>query len=217
MLEEQLYSEKDQISIIVFEVGDEAFAIDLLDVKEIIQAGQIRHLPKSFDFVEGIYNYRGDIIHIINLEKKLKLKEYLLYKKSSEEIKEPERTQESDNSEKKDEKEKSEKDEKDEKTYEIIKIDKTNGESRKKFIIIVNIESVGTIGFFVDQIHNVAHIDTNKIVGLSPIFQTSISAEYIKGILKFDDKPRILIDLGKILSETEQTSIQKELSSLIRK
>lgn len=220
MLEENLYTEKDQISIIVFEVGDEEFAIDLLDVKEIIQAGQIRYLPKSFDFVEGIYNYRGDIIHIINLEKKLKLKEYILYKKSTEKLKELEKTQESNDSEKEVEKEKieekSEKTEIDKENYEIIKTEKTNGDSRRKFIIIVNIEA-GTIGFFVDRIHNVSHININKIVGLSPIFQTGISAEYIKGIIKFDDRPRILIDLGKILSETEQISIQKELASLVRK
>ena len=69
-MQEQMYS-RDQMSIIIFEVAGEQFGIDLLDVKEIIKAGQIRRLPKSLDFVEGIYNYRGDIIHIINLKKKI--------------------------------------------------------------------------------------------------------------------------------------------------
>ena len=206
MLEEQLYGDKNTISIIVFEVGNEEFAIDLLDVKEIIQAGQIRRLPKSFGYVEGIYNYRGDIIHIINLEKKLSLKEYRLYKsikklpKETEKLKE---TKEADSTEKK------ENNEETEKTYEIIKTDKSNGDSSKQFIIIVNLES-GTIGFFVDRIQNVAHIDIKNIIGLSPIFQTGIDIQYIKGIIKFDDRPRILIDLSKILSEAEQISIQKE-------
>ena len=71
--------EIDQISILTFKIGWEEFVIDLLDVKEIIQAGQIRKLPKSIDYIDGIYNYRGEIIHVINLRKKLNLDQYLLY------------------------------------------------------------------------------------------------------------------------------------------
>ena len=71
--------EVEQVSILTFEIGWEQFVIDLLDVKEIIQAGQIRKLPKSLDFIDGIYNYRGEIIHVINLRKKLDLDKYILY------------------------------------------------------------------------------------------------------------------------------------------
>ena len=49
---EQVYADKDQMSIILFQVHSEIFAIDLLDVKEIVQSGQIRRLPKSLDFIE---------------------------------------------------------------------------------------------------------------------------------------------------------------------
>ena len=181
-MQEQMYS-RDQMSIIIFEVAGEQFGIDLLDVKEIIQAGQIRRLPKSLDFVEGIYNYRGDIIHIINLKKKLNLNEYGLYKLKKSLINET---------------------------------DENNDDSNKltqKFIIIVNINN-NNIGFYVDQIINVSNISSEEIIGLSPIFQTSIGIEYINGIIKFKDKPRILIDLSKILSEAEQLSIQQEHSML---
>ncbi len=70
--------EIDQISILTFKIGWEEFVIDLLDVKEIIQAGQIRKLPKSIDYIDGIYNYRGEIIPVIYLKKKLDLVQYLL-------------------------------------------------------------------------------------------------------------------------------------------
>jgi purine-binding chemotaxis protein CheW len=173
MSQERILKEGEQFSVILFEVGGEEFAIDLLDVQEIIQTGQIRRLPQSFDFIEGIYNYRGNIIHIINMKKKLKLSDYRIYKKD------------------------------------------TGDNSSQKFIIIVNINET-TIGFYVDRIVKVAQIDTNKLIGLSPIFQTSITnVEYVKGIIKFEDRPRIFIDLHKILSESEQLSIQQNQKSLV--
>ena len=68
-----------QVSILSFQIGWEEFCIDLYQVKEIIQAGLIRKLPKSLDYIDGIYNYRGEIIHVINLKKKLNLDQYVLY------------------------------------------------------------------------------------------------------------------------------------------
>lgn len=175
--EEVLYEASlDQISIIVFEVGWEQFAIDLLDVKEIIQSGHIRRLPKGYDFIEGIYNYRGNIIHIINLKKKLSLDEFNLYKTKGSSI---------------------------------------EGDTEKNFIIILNIDNTH-IGFHVDRIIQVAHINPEKLIGLSPIFQTGISdVSYIRGIVKFDDRPRIFIDLRRVLSEAEQTTIISDQSQSI--
>ena len=73
MYQEQIKNELDKTSVIIFEIGLEEFAIELSSIKEIVKAGQIRKLPKSLDFIDGIYNYRGDIIHILNLEKVLNL------------------------------------------------------------------------------------------------------------------------------------------------
>jgi len=174
-------TEEDKSSVIIFKIGWEEFAIELLDVKEIIQAGQIRRLPKSLDFIEGIYNYRGDIIYIINLKKKLNLDQYLLYKSKVAQDEE--------------------KDEKD---------DDENSESTQKFIVIVNVNNKN-IGFIVDRIMNVAYVNEKNLENMSPIFQTSLELSYIKNIIKFEDRPRILIDLGKVLSEAEQIIIQKEI------
>ena len=159
----QEYEGKDQISILSFKVGWEEFVVDLYDVKEILQAGNIRKLPKAQDYIDGIYNYRGEIIHIINLKKKLNLDEYVLYQSRYEKFEE-----------------------------ESI--------SKKKFIII-------------DQIISIDHVDPAEIVGLSPIFQTSVAMEFINGIIKFEDRPRIMLDLSKIFNEVE-LRIQQDLSSL---
>ncbi|MHA1987782.1 MAG: chemotaxis protein CheW [Promethearchaeota archaeon] len=168
--------EIDQISVLTFQIGWEEFVIDLLDVKEIIQAGQIRKLPKSIDYIDGIYNYRGEIIHVINLKKKLELDQYLLYKEEYSSFE-----QESNNT--------------------------------KKFIIILKVDS-DLIGFYVDQIISIDHILPEEIIGLSPIFQTSVAIEFINGIINFEDRPRVLLDLTKIFNEVEKFRVQKDLTSL---
>ena len=169
-MQEGNYMQGDQLSVVLFETEGEQFAINLYDTKEIILAGQIRKLPQSYEFVEGIYNYRGDIIHIINLSKKLNLYEYKIYRHTQNEEK-----------------------------HDVI----------SQYIIIVNINNINT-GFLVDRIIDIATIDIDLIEELSPIFQTSVGIEYIKGIIKFKDRPRILLDLSKILLEIEQVLLEKE-------
>jgi len=168
--------EIDQISILTFRIGWEEFIIDLLDVKEIIQAGQIRKLPKSIDYIDGIYNYRGEIIHVINLKKKLDLDQYLLY-------------------------------------HDKYSSFEQESSVSKKFIIILKVDS-DLIGFYVDQIISIDHILPDEVVGLSPIFQTSVAIEFIKGIINFEDRPRVMLDLTKIFIEVEKFRVQQDLSSL---
>ena len=177
MIQDQEYKNSNQVSILIFQIGWEQFVIDLVDVKEIIQAGQIRKLPKSLEYIDGIYNYRGEIIHIVNLKKKLQLNEYMLYR--------------SKNSSKEEE----------------------NYSNTKKYIIILKVDNT-LVGFYVDRIINIDHIDVNEITELSPIFQTSVAMNYIKGVIKFNERPRIMLDLGKILIEVEEFKIQQNLSSL---
>ena len=160
------------VSVVVFEVNGEQFAIDLVSAREIVQKGQIRRLPQTYDYVEGIYSYRGDIIYVINLSKKLHLDEYKALRLKNDE--------------------------------EEVHSDST------MYIIIVTINSVNT-GFLVDRIINISHVKDKDIVGLSPILETSVSMEYIKGIVKFEDRPRVLLNVEKILTETEQANLQKEL------
>ena len=168
--------EIDQISILTFKIGWEEFVIDLLDVKEIIQAGQIRKLPKSIDYIDGIYNYRGEIIHVINLKKKLELDQYLLYQEK----------------------------------YSSFEQESSG---TKKFIIILKVDD-DLVGFYVDQIISIDHILPDEIVRLSPIFQTSVAIEFIKGIINFKERPRVVLNLTKIFTEVEKFRIQQGLSSL---
>ena len=64
----------DQSQLVTFQLGEELYAINIMDVKEIVRVQEIRALPNAPSYVEGIFNLRGEIIPIINLHKRFHLK-----------------------------------------------------------------------------------------------------------------------------------------------
>ena len=58
---------------VVFKLNKEEFGIDIMNVKEIIPYEESTQIPNSPDFMEGVINYRGNVIPIINLNKRFKL------------------------------------------------------------------------------------------------------------------------------------------------
>jgi len=60
---------------ISFSVGEEAYGLELLRVKEVIRVREITWLPRAPSFVKGIINLRGDVIPIIDLRDKFGLPE----------------------------------------------------------------------------------------------------------------------------------------------
>lgn len=58
---------------VVFNLDKEEFGIDIMNVKEIIPYQESIQIPNSPDFIEGVINYRGNVIPIINLRKRFKL------------------------------------------------------------------------------------------------------------------------------------------------
>ena len=70
-------SEK-QIQLVTFQLGEEHYGIDIMDVREIVRIQEVRPIPNAPSYVEGIFNLRGDIIPIINLHKRFQLNRALL-------------------------------------------------------------------------------------------------------------------------------------------
>ena len=64
----------EQSQLVTFQLGEELYAINIMDVKEIVRVQEIRALPNAPSYVEGIFNLRGEIIPIINLHKRFHLK-----------------------------------------------------------------------------------------------------------------------------------------------
>lgn len=58
-----------------FEVKDEMYAMEILDVKEIIAMMRFTQVPKMPNFVKGVINLRGIIIPIIDMRLKFEMEE----------------------------------------------------------------------------------------------------------------------------------------------
>ena len=68
-------AERDtQIQLVTFQISEELYGIDIMDVKEIVRVQEIRQIPNAPVYVEGLFNLRGEIIPIISLHKRFYLK-----------------------------------------------------------------------------------------------------------------------------------------------
>jgi len=60
--------------LVTFQLGEELYGVNIMDVKEIVRVQAIRAIPNAPTYVEGIFNLRSEIIPIINLHKRFHLK-----------------------------------------------------------------------------------------------------------------------------------------------
>lgn len=56
--------------LVIFELADEHFGIDIAMVEGIVKMQEITRVPKAADYVEGITNLRGAVLPVIDLEKR---------------------------------------------------------------------------------------------------------------------------------------------------
>jgi purine-binding chemotaxis protein CheW len=61
----------DNIQVVEFLLGDEHFAIDLFEVREVVEYTRITHLPDTPPYIKGIIDLRGEITTIIDLKHQL--------------------------------------------------------------------------------------------------------------------------------------------------
>lgn len=55
---------------VIFKLDKNEFGIDIMNVKEIIPYQESVSVPNTPDFIEGIINYRGNVIPVINLRER---------------------------------------------------------------------------------------------------------------------------------------------------
>ncbi len=63
------------LQLVGFKIGEEEFAVDILRVQEIIKMIMMTKVPNTPDYVKGVINLRGRIIPVIDLRRRLGLKE----------------------------------------------------------------------------------------------------------------------------------------------
>jgi purine-binding chemotaxis protein CheW len=64
-----------ETQVVTFLLGREEYAIEILQVQEIVMMTEITRMPKAPHFIEGIVNLRGQMIPIIDMRKRLELAE----------------------------------------------------------------------------------------------------------------------------------------------
>ena len=63
-----------QYQLVTFQLGDELYGVDIMDVKEIVKTQSVRPIPQAPYYVEGIFNLRSQIIPVVSLHKRFRLK-----------------------------------------------------------------------------------------------------------------------------------------------
>lgn len=70
----RMSEEREDMQLVTFQLGAEYYGIDIMQVKSIEETKEVRAIPNSPGYVEGIFNLRGEIIPVINLHRRFHLK-----------------------------------------------------------------------------------------------------------------------------------------------
>lgn len=71
MVETATKAVEDEIQLVIFTIGNEEFAAEINQVREIISASNITRVPAAPRFVSGVINLRGKLITVVDLHKRL--------------------------------------------------------------------------------------------------------------------------------------------------
>jgi len=144
---------EDIEQMVVFNLGQEEFGVNILKVQEINRMVEITQVPQSEHYVEGIINLRGKVIPIIDLRKKFGMPE---------------------------------------KEYD--------NQTR------IGVVDVGgeVVGLVVDGVSEVLRVSTSLLEDAPSLIagkgSTYASGDYIKSVVKLEDRLLIYLDLEKIVS-----------------
>jgi len=58
--------------LVVFRVGTEEFAVDIMLTKEVVLMREITPVPETEDYVEGVMNLRGNLVPVLDFRKRLR-------------------------------------------------------------------------------------------------------------------------------------------------
>ncbi|CAD7289283.1 Chemotaxis protein CheW [Campylobacter majalis] len=72
-IQEPIKSSEDIIQLVGFVVGEEEYAIPILNIQEIIKPIEFTRVPSVPDYVLGVFNLRGNVIPLIDLRKRFSL------------------------------------------------------------------------------------------------------------------------------------------------
>jgi len=71
--EEIKEEEEEQLQLLTFQLGGEEYALNIMDIKEIIRPRQATEVPRTPDYILGIFSLRGTIIPVFDVSLRLGL------------------------------------------------------------------------------------------------------------------------------------------------
>lgn len=71
-MNEALFS-GEEMQLVVFKLGDENYAVSILQVQEIKRLTDITRVPHTPDYIKGVMNLRGSVMPVVDLTKRLGL------------------------------------------------------------------------------------------------------------------------------------------------
>ena len=147
---------ENYLHLVVFDLANEHYAVDIVAVEGIIKMQPITPVPHAPPFVEGVTNLRGKVLPVIDLRKRFGF---------------------------------------------------AAGEITNDTRIVVVEMNGATVGIVVDGVSKVLRLSSESIEPASPMI-TTVESSFIKGIAKLTDRLVILLDIGKVLSQTEQAALR---------
>lgn len=64
-------TEQNILQLVSFNIADEEFAIDILNIQEINRISDVTRVPNTPEFVKGVINLRGKVVPVIDLRLRL--------------------------------------------------------------------------------------------------------------------------------------------------
>jgi purine-binding chemotaxis protein CheW len=141
--------------LVVFELSNEFYGINIAVVESIIKMQDITQLPQTPIYIKGVTNLRGTVLPVIDLRIRFGLE--------------------------------------------------TQKDTKQTRVIIVTMGDV-KVGLMVDGVSEVLRISDELIEPL-PSMINSVNSDFLKGIVRLEDRLIILLEVGKVLDVEEQNSL----------
>ncbi len=144
---------------LTFKLDDEVFALDISQVREVLDFTSLTRVPRTPDFMRGVINLRGSVVPVVDMRLKFGMS----------------------------------------KTEQTV----------NTCIIIVEINLDGEkliLGALADSVQEVIDLEPDQIEP-APRIGTRLNTEFIKGMGKRDDQFVIILEIDRIFSACELSSV----------
>ncbi len=142
--------------LVVFDLANEFYGIDIAIVESIIKVQAITQLPQTPAYIKGVTNLRGTVLPVIDLRIRFGLE--------------------------------------------------TQQDTKQTRVIIVTMGNI-KVGVMVDGVSEVLRVSDDLIEPLPPMVN-SVNSDFLKGIVRLEDRLIILLEVEKVLDLEEQKSLE---------